>query len=318
MLQPLNVLRTATKAVPALKYAVGVSGLIAIVAIVRQFGLSPQSAALGSVVVLVLMVGVFVFARLSAFTGRKVYIPAMMLLYSFTLLVILVASFLFTSAFMDWPKPLGQLFSGERTEPKKPVIAYRRTFYESFNPGSVSGDIWLIGTKDTWTGSLQNGSYILDHSSNETPVLRIRTSYREEKTGNLIDQGDCKVDLKVRVENAGHQHSAAGLLFRANRANEDENFYTFVLEAGNNVSFTIVKDNHMKILWSQEIAPPKTNEMTSLRVAGMGSRIQLYVNDTLVHTVEQAELLKGDPGVFAMYKGRFVFADYAVYLPTKS
>ena len=318
MLQPWNVLRQATKAVPALKYAVGVSGLIAVVAIVKQFGLSPQSAALGSVVVLVLMVGVFVFARLSAFTGKKIYYPAMMLLYSFTLLVILVASFLFTSTFMDWPKPLGELFSGKQPPVRKePATAYRRTFYESFDPGNVN-NIWLIGKKGTWTGSLEDGSYILEHSSNETPVLRIRTSYREEKTDKLIDQGNCKVDLKVRVEEAGHQHSAAGLLFRANSANDNENFYTFVLEAGNNVSFTIVKDNHMKILWSQEIAPPKANEMTSLRVVGMGSQIQLFVNDSLVHTVEQAELLKGDPGVFAMYKGRFVFADYAVYLPTKN
>ena len=49
-LNPLAVLREAIRAVPAVKYALGVAGLLSVVAIPTAFGLNAPTAALGAIV----------------------------------------------------------------------------------------------------------------------------------------------------------------------------------------------------------------------------------------------------------------------------
>jgi uncharacterized membrane protein len=63
-----------SKAVPAVKYALGVAGILSVVAITKTFGLSPYWAVLGSIVTLVLMVVLLIFARLTK-TARRPSAP---------------------------------------------------------------------------------------------------------------------------------------------------------------------------------------------------------------------------------------------------
>jgi hypothetical protein len=102
-LVPSALLQEAVKAVPAVKYALGVAGLLAVVAIVKTFGLDPRIAIAGTVVTLVLMVALLVFAKLSATASRHFVLPALVLTWSFLVLVIAAASLLFTSAFFGVP-----------------------------------------------------------------------------------------------------------------------------------------------------------------------------------------------------------------------
>src|SRR5258707_13771063 len=71
---PPSVLKQAIKAVPAVKYALGIGGIISIIAIVRGFGIDFRVAVVGTVVMLVLMTVLLVFAKAasrpqSAFRG---------------------------------------------------------------------------------------------------------------------------------------------------------------------------------------------------------------------------------------------------------
>ena len=102
-LNPLAVLREAIRAVPAVKYALGVAGLLSVVAITKAFGLNALTAAVGAIVTLVLMVALLIFARLTTTAPRYFVLPALMFMWVSLVLVLATASLLFLSAFFRWP-----------------------------------------------------------------------------------------------------------------------------------------------------------------------------------------------------------------------
>ena len=118
-LNPLAVLREAIRAVPAVKYALGVAGLLSVVAITKAFGLDARTAAVGAIVTLVLMVALLIFARLTATAPRYFVLPALMFMWVSLVLVLATASLLFSSAFFGWPFDL----NGTRDEPSVDVAA---------------------------------------------------------------------------------------------------------------------------------------------------------------------------------------------------
>lgn len=120
-LTPWTVFRAALKAVPALKYAFAVLGIVSALAIVKSFGIDFRVAAAGTIVMLVLMVASFVFAVLTQVGSPQIQAAALVLMWAYLALAILSATLLFTSAFFDYPKPLPQLggFSDGPNEPKR-------------------------------------------------------------------------------------------------------------------------------------------------------------------------------------------------------
>jgi hypothetical protein len=108
-LNPLTILKDAVKAVPAMKYALAVLGLVAVVAIVSLWRVKYEVAIFGAVIILGLMVPVLVFARLTTVRPGKLVVPALVMMWSFLLLTVATAFLLFTCAFFRWPKPLIEL-----------------------------------------------------------------------------------------------------------------------------------------------------------------------------------------------------------------
>jgi hypothetical protein len=107
--QLLRILNEAIRQVPAMKYALAVAGILAVVAFVGAFRISPPVAAFGAVIILVLMVAMVVFARLTTVGRRTFLVPAQVMMWSFLLLIIATAFLLLTCAFFQWPKPLDKL-----------------------------------------------------------------------------------------------------------------------------------------------------------------------------------------------------------------
>jgi hypothetical protein len=102
---PLSFLKQAIKAVPAVKYALGVGGVVAVIVIVVRFKIDLRIAVLGAVVMFVLMIVLVVFAKLSAQGNGFFRIPAFVVTW-FAVAIIMAASFaVFTSFF--WGYPLG-------------------------------------------------------------------------------------------------------------------------------------------------------------------------------------------------------------------
>jgi hypothetical protein len=114
---PMNILREAIKAVPQLKWALGVLGLVAAVAIVASFKISFRVAFIGAVIMLVLMVALVVFAALTSAKGA-LRIAATVMMFAFLTLIIATATFLFTSVFFKWPLDLQDWVTGT----KRPVL----------------------------------------------------------------------------------------------------------------------------------------------------------------------------------------------------
>jgi hypothetical protein len=116
---PWTILQAAIKAVPALKYALAVLGIVSAISLIKGFGIDFRIAVFGTIIMVVLMVALVVFAALTKVKSPQVRSAALVLMWSFLALTILSAALLFTSAFFDYPKPLPKLLGlADRAEPK--------------------------------------------------------------------------------------------------------------------------------------------------------------------------------------------------------
>ena len=103
---PNTAIREAAKTHPAFKYATGVLGLVGVVAVVARWGISPQTAIFGCVLLVVLMVLFLVFTQAAALSRSTLSVPARVLVWSLLVVAIATAYLLFSSAFFDKPLPL--------------------------------------------------------------------------------------------------------------------------------------------------------------------------------------------------------------------
>src|SRR5258706_7026445 len=103
---PWKLLREAIKAVPAVRYALAVAGLGATVAIIGSFNLDWRVSTFGVLVVLVFMVAMLVFARLTKLGSPTIRKPAIFMLWAFLILTVSAAYLFAFSVVFDWPIPL--------------------------------------------------------------------------------------------------------------------------------------------------------------------------------------------------------------------
>ncbi len=103
---PYQVLNDAVKAVPSVKYALGIAGVVAAVAIIQAFRIGYRVAFFGAIVMFVLMVLLVIFAKLTQTAQRHFVAPVVVLMWSFLLLAIGTACLLFTSVFFRYPQDL--------------------------------------------------------------------------------------------------------------------------------------------------------------------------------------------------------------------
>jgi hypothetical protein len=107
MISPVQVLRNAQEAVPATRYAAGISGIAAVVAIIAGFQLDLRIAVFGTVIVLGLMFVLVVFAALAAYAGSSLVYLALFVAWCFSLLTVAISIMLMTSYFFAWPRSIG-------------------------------------------------------------------------------------------------------------------------------------------------------------------------------------------------------------------
>lgn len=108
---PINVFQEAIKAVPSLKWALAVLGIVAAIAIGLTFQVSLRVAVIGTLIMLVLMVAVVIFATLTKSTG-PLRIAAAIMTFAFLILIIATIAFILTSVFFKWPLDLHTWVTG--------------------------------------------------------------------------------------------------------------------------------------------------------------------------------------------------------------
>lgn len=105
-ISPIKILKEAQESIPAVKYAGGVAGIAAVVAIVAGFQLDYRIAVFGTVIVLGLMFVLVIFSSFVAHSGPSTVVLASVAAWSFLLITITTSLFLMTSYFFSWPRAI--------------------------------------------------------------------------------------------------------------------------------------------------------------------------------------------------------------------
>jgi len=108
-INPLSILKQAIQTVPSVKYALGITGIASVLAIVSSFGISLKVAFFGVFLILILMIFLLIFAKLSSNPEGAFYYPARVLMWSTLVLILATSLFIFTSVFFRWPLSLNWL-----------------------------------------------------------------------------------------------------------------------------------------------------------------------------------------------------------------
>jgi hypothetical protein len=104
LLRPVFILRQAIAAVPEVKWALGIAGIISVIAIVRVgWKINPMVAVFGTIIMLVLMTVLVLFARLANTAAAEFRYAILAFMWASLSLTIAAAVFLFTSVFFRWP-----------------------------------------------------------------------------------------------------------------------------------------------------------------------------------------------------------------------
>src|SRR5262247_595200 len=98
-MNPFNVFKAAVRAVPQVKYALGVAGIVAVVAIVQAFRLDAKVAIFGSIIIFIGMAALLVFARATKTAPRHFLRPVLFLTWASLVLVVASAFLLFSAVF---------------------------------------------------------------------------------------------------------------------------------------------------------------------------------------------------------------------------
>jgi hypothetical protein len=105
-INPLVIIKDAIKAVPSIKYALGILGIAAVISIVGLLRLDYKFAFIGIVLMFPLMVILLVFAKLTGFEDSAFNRPAIVLLWFSVIATISISFCLFFSVFFRTPLDL--------------------------------------------------------------------------------------------------------------------------------------------------------------------------------------------------------------------
>ena len=124
---PLLILKEGIKAVPAVKYALGIAGVASALALASAFFSSKQAAFLGAAAMLILMVMLVIFSSATALTRGQMKYPALVL--TWTILIVFVSSTLLitSSVFFDSPKSFPKLMEDLLGSERLPSIIEKKS-----------------------------------------------------------------------------------------------------------------------------------------------------------------------------------------------
>lgn len=119
-LSPAKILKEAIRAVPAVKYALGVAGIAAVIAIIAGFKINYKVTVLGIIIMFLLMFLLVIFSAFARSATKSLRNLGLTLAWSFVILTIATALLIFTEFFFSWPRPLEQTaesIMGQKTIP---------------------------------------------------------------------------------------------------------------------------------------------------------------------------------------------------------
>jgi hypothetical protein len=103
---PIQLLKDAIRAVPAVRYALGVAGVASVIAIIAGFQIDYKVAVFGTIIIFGLMFILLIFSGFASSASSNVKPLALTLAWGFVVLTISASLFLLSSYFFQWPRSL--------------------------------------------------------------------------------------------------------------------------------------------------------------------------------------------------------------------
>lgn len=149
---PVSILRASIAAVPAVKYALGIAGIGAALAISSTFFTSTSAALTGIGLMLPLMVLLAIFAAIAGLGKKELRSPALAFTWAILLIFIGSVSLFVSSIFFNWPKPTEELLKlrpsiSEPSPDKTEELIINGNFDQVNTAGSLYG--WDL---NKWNG----------------------------------------------------------------------------------------------------------------------------------------------------------------------
>jgi hypothetical protein len=196
---------------------------------------------------------------------------------------------------------------------KHPIswIELQPEYYETFdiideNPKGIVDDVWLPHKEQIWESIIAEGSYRLHNSTDSTAVKYIYVKPREQDISNAPVSVEVKSNVSGKVVFTG-----AGLIYRFDT--QSRFYYAFTLTEGERMAFYKRSAGGFKVLYSGRSNIIDSNHLNKVGLVGDGSLFYLYINDTLVKTIKDAELERGSTGIIAMGRGEFLYDNFTIY-----
>lgn len=212
---PFAILRAATQAVPAVKWALGVAGVISATALVKVFFVSVGAALLAGFGMLVLMVILVLFAVATRAKSSVLIVPAMFLTWAVLVLVIVSSALTVSAAFFGWPKPLQELTkgttSGQSTE----------------TPHTATRGIKLPNTKDVLSIDART---IVEH---QQPITLVWDGLAQDKEAWVtVFSEDSRTYFPQNCIKTATSARELPCTIEIGKANDSGTFRVLVIEAG--------------------------------------------------------------------------------------
>src|SRR4051812_44281370 len=102
----LEIIKEATKAVPFVKYALGIAGLVAVITLIKAYQINFQVAVWGTIILIFLMVVLFIAASASNKQLNEAFHPSTLLLWSVEIIFIGIICLLTSCVFFKKPLDL--------------------------------------------------------------------------------------------------------------------------------------------------------------------------------------------------------------------
>lgn len=143
----MRFLRAAIKAVPSVKWALGIAGVMAALALGKTYFTSTVEAVVGTLAMLALMVLLVVFAAVSKAGTSALRLPSLALAWIMLALFVVSAALTVTAAFFSWPRSFADLIrvfvptsEGDSPVNSQEIVLPRQS---SVNPDSLPAQVLL-------------------------------------------------------------------------------------------------------------------------------------------------------------------------------
>ena len=225
-LDPLTLLREANRRVPALKYAFGIVGIAAVIAIIKGLDINSASIPIGTILLVFgLMILVFVFSVLVRSKNKSIQNAGIILLYAVVLSAVFSGALLISSIFFDFPKPIDQIKVFGSSKREEIESAKTITTSDSIKQELAKRKLWIgnMLNRNLYSNETRTLEAVFNGDRGEVPDSTVSVFYVYEKFRRMsYDKllSDLELEVKIPFKSTKEAFKKAWLKYTLNPPNQ--------------------------------------------------------------------------------------------------